>query len=96
MGLASMMHHEHLSMIEAVGLPLFTTCGECGEMNIPIDEEGQAPDYCDGCSPEFDCPVCETYDYQWNDGGCSCWWCPSCKVTNPAHLTACECGRAKS
>jgi hypothetical protein len=42
---------------------------------------------------EWDCPVCETWDYQWDGDGCSCWWCASCKATNPHGELACKwCG----
>lgn len=42
---------------------------------------------------EWDCPVCETWDYQWDENGCSCWWCVSCKATNPRGELACKwCG----
>lgn len=43
---------------------------------------------------EFDCPVCETMAHEWDTDGCSCWWCPSCKVTNP-QLNSCECGQSR-
>ena len=42
---------------------------------------------------EFDCPICETWDYQWGVDGCSCWWCRVCKTTNPESVNECEyCG----
>lgn len=41
----------------------------------------------------MDCEVCETNAEEWGADGCSCWWCPSCKATNPAEGSACRvCG----
>lgn len=49
-----------------------------------------------------DCEVCGTDSDTWGPDGCTCWWCRSCKATNPegdnecrsCHTSFCtDCGR---
>ena len=43
---------------------LFTTCDDCGEQSVPIDEEGWAAHFCDDCEPRH-------RDHSHDDAG----WC---------------------
>jgi ribosomal protein L40E len=65
------------------------------ELQIVTDRDGQRVDFGDlgwvwSEVNVWDCPVCETMADEWGADGCSCWWCRSCKATNPEGDNQCR------